>query len=84
MEGKCAIARTCTGGTRGNARGLDEAVLMLKQVLEPWRRAWQPRRSSGKSSATWRPHGQASTRSGGQRHGRRMTRGTLEGRRWHG
>jgi hypothetical protein len=57
---------------------------MRKQELASRRRAWQPRRSSGRSSATWRPHEQASTGSGGQRHSRRVTRGMSEGRRWRG
>jgi hypothetical protein len=84
MEKKLATARVCARGDREGARGPEEAVPVLKQVLAPRRRAWQPWRSSGRSSATWRPHEQASTGSGGRRHGRRVTRGTSEGRRWRG
>jgi hypothetical protein len=84
LEKKCATIKMWARGARENARGPEEDVPMRKQVLAPGRRAWQPRRSSGRSSATWRTHGKASTGSGGQRHGRRVTRGTSEGRRWRG
>jgi hypothetical protein len=67
-EKKYANDRTCTKKAREGARGPEEAVLVLKQVLAPRRRTWQPRRSSGRSSATWRPHEQASTGSGVRRH----------------
>jgi hypothetical protein len=56
-EKKCANARMCTREAREGARGPEEAVPVLKQVLAPRRRAWQPRRSLGRSSATWRLHG---------------------------
>jgi hypothetical protein len=48
------------------------------------RRAWRSRRRSGRRFATWRLLEQASTGSGGRRHGRRVTRGMSEGRWWHG
>jgi hypothetical protein len=84
MERKCANARACAREAKGDARGPEEDVPVRKQVLAPQRRAWQPRRSSSKSSATWRMQGQASTGSGGRRHGRGVTRGMSEGRRWRG
>jgi hypothetical protein len=67
MEKKCANARTCTRGARGRARGPEEDVPMREQELAPRRRTWQPRRSSGRSNATWRTQGRASTGSGGRR-----------------
>jgi hypothetical protein len=67
-ERKGANARTCTREAREGTRGPEEAVPMLKQVLVPRRRVWQPQWSSGRSSATWRPHEQASTGSGRRQH----------------
>jgi hypothetical protein len=84
MEKKRANAKACTRGAREGARGPEEDVSVCKQVLAPRRRAWQPRRSSGRSSATWRTHGQANTGSGERRHGRGVMHGTSEGRRWCG
>jgi hypothetical protein len=81
---KCARARVCVREAKGRARGPEKGVIMCKQELASRRRAWRSRRRSGKSSATWRTHGQASTGSGGRRHSRGVTRGTLEGRRWRG
>jgi hypothetical protein len=81
MERKFANPRACAREAKGEARGPEEDVPVRKQGLAPRRRAWQPRRSSGRSSATWRTQGQSSTGSGGRRHGRGVTRGTLEGRR---
>jgi hypothetical protein len=67
LEKTCAAVKTWARGARENTRGPEEDMPVRKQVLAPRRRAWQPRRSSGRSSATWRKHGQASTGSGGRR-----------------
>jgi hypothetical protein len=58
-EKKSADARTCTREAREGARDPEEAVPVLKQVLAPRRRAWQPRRSSGRSNVTWRTRSKA-------------------------
>jgi hypothetical protein len=57
VEKRCANARACAREAKGRARGLEEDVPVCKQVLAPRRRAWQPRRSSGRSTATWRTQG---------------------------
>jgi hypothetical protein len=56
MEGKCANARMCSRGAREGARGPEEEVIGASRSWHR-RRAWQPRRSSGKSNATWRTRG---------------------------
>jgi hypothetical protein len=58
-EKKGANARTGTREARESARGPEEAVPVLKQVLAPRRRAWQPRRNSGRSNVTWRTRSKA-------------------------
>jgi hypothetical protein len=52
-EKKGANARACTREAREGVRGPEEAVPVLKQVLAPRRRAWQPRRSSSRKRAAW-------------------------------
>jgi hypothetical protein len=84
MERKHATARACARGAREGAWGLEEDMIGCKQELASRRRAWRSRRCSGRSSVTWRAHGQASTGSGGRRHSRGATRGMSEGRRWRG
>jgi hypothetical protein len=65
MEGKCANARTCSRGAREGARGPQEEVIGASRSWRR-RRAWQPRRSSGKSNATWRTRSKtAQDRKGG-------------------
>jgi hypothetical protein len=80
----CANARARVLEALGGTRDPGEDSLARKQELASWRRAWRSRRRSGRSSVTWRAHGQASAGSGGRRHDRGMTRGTSEGRRWRG
>jgi hypothetical protein len=46
-----------------------------KKELARRRRAWRPRRSSGRGNATWTTQGRASTGSGGRQQGRGATRG---------
>jgi hypothetical protein len=80
----CANARARVLEALGGAQDQEEDGLALKQELASQRRAWRSRRRSGRSNATWRTQGQASTGPGGRRHGRRVTRGMLKGRRWRG
>jgi hypothetical protein len=51
----------------GGARDPGEDSLVRKQELAPRRRAWRPRRSSGRNNATWSTQGRASKRSVGRR-----------------
>jgi hypothetical protein len=76
VKKRCANARAYAREAIGSARGPEEDVPVRKQELAPRRRAWWPRRSSGRGNATWRTQGQASTGSGGRRHGRGVMRGT--------
>jgi hypothetical protein len=82
MKEQLAIARVHARGDREGAQGPEEMVPVLKQVLAPQRRAWQPRRSSGTSSVTWRTHGQASLGSGGRWRSSEWHVGSSGGRRW--
>jgi hypothetical protein len=81
MEGKCANARTCSRGAREGARGPEEEVIGASRSWRR-RRTWQPRRSSGKSNATWT--GQDSTRLVGRRRGSELYVGEGSGAGLHG
>jgi hypothetical protein len=81
-------ARTSVLGAPGCARDQEQDGAELKQELAHRRRAWRPRRSSGRGSATWGTQGRDSTRSGGRRQGLGVTRGiagkqeVAPGRQW--
>jgi hypothetical protein len=80
----CANTRAKVLEALGGAQEPGKDSLARKQELASRRCAWRSRRRLGRSNATWRARGRASTGSGGRRHGKGVTRGTSEGRSWRG
>jgi hypothetical protein len=71
----CANARAGVLGTPGCARSPEEDGFAREQELARRRACVVAQRRAGSSNATWGTRVRDSTRSGGRRHGRGVTRG---------